>query len=145
MRGFLGVEDQQSEQIQQEQVGVILSLLAISFTGLTAITVVKATLLPRLGFAIYYLFVSFVLLFLALSLQRYANTAGLKDGARVLTDCGTISLLTGSAAIVLAIPIGQRLAHLLAVFVVLSWAPVEVITLTKMARSLSEWRRVFGR
>ena len=61
---------QAHEQARTEQSSVIIALLTLCFTGLTALAVIDATVLNGFLVAMFYLFVGFLLFFLAL--QRVA-------------------------------------------------------------------------
>lgn len=89
-------------QERKQQRSVILSLAGFSFSGVIALVILDATIIPRLHFAVWFLLISFLSYTWSFNAQGYKSKRWQGEIAIGLLECGGISLILAIVSILAA-------------------------------------------
>src|SRR5215216_782956 len=89
-------------QEREQQRAVILSLAGFSFTGIVALVILDATILPRLHFAVWFLLISFLAYTWSFNAQGYKSKRWQNEIAIGLLESGGLSLILAIVSILAA-------------------------------------------
>jgi hypothetical protein len=89
-------------QEREQQRAVILSLAGFSFTGIVALIILDATILPRLHFAVWFLLISFLAYTWSFNAQGYKSKRWQNEIAIGLLEAGGLSLVFAIVSILAA-------------------------------------------
>ena len=139
------MKDVLSEEAQErdQQRAVILSLAGFAFTGIVALVILDATILPRLHFAVWFLLISFLTYTFSFNAQGYKSKRWQGEIAIGMLEAGGFSLVLAIVSILFAsnFDLGFKLAGSgLALLVVVADLVIRISIETSYLSSLEEKR-----